>query len=138
MRPLVLDTNILLDIFVFNDPSVAALKEALLTHRVKAFATPESILELADVISRPLFALESGRQKEILQEWQALSEPINQTAMHQAPWKCKDPDDQIFLDTAFTLRPAVLLSKDLALLNLAFKAAKENILITKDCKEFLL
>ena len=69
MQSLVLDTNILLDLFVFNDPAVNRLKEALIARRFKTFASQESLLELADVISRPLFSLEAARQKEILEQW---------------------------------------------------------------------
>jgi predicted nucleic acid-binding protein len=35
-----------------------------------------------------------------------------------APVHCSDPDDQIFIDLAFQVRPAVLYSKDLALIDL--------------------
>ncbi|MDH6241122.1 putative toxin-antitoxin system toxin component, PIN family [Polynucleobacter sphagniphilus] len=135
MQSLVLDTNILLDLFVFNDPAVIQLKEALIACRFKAFASQESLLELADVISRPLFSLEAAKQKDILEQWQALTYTIDRADLHPAPWKCKDPDDQVFLDTAFTVRPAILISKDLALLELANKASQEHILITKDCSQ---
>jgi predicted nucleic acid-binding protein len=37
---------------------------------------------------------------------------------HSAPVRCSDPDDQIFIDLAFQVRPATLYSKDLALIDL--------------------
>ena len=49
-----------------------------------------------------------------------------------APWRCQDPDDQIFLDLAYTAKPCLLLSKDNELLKIAKKAAIENILISAD------
>ena len=55
MKSVVLDTNILLDIFVFNDPRAADLKQAILTGDIQPIASQKTLAELVDVISRPLF-----------------------------------------------------------------------------------
>jgi len=57
---------------------------------------------------------------------------MNDAQIQKAPWLCQDPDDQVFLDLAYSLRPCILLSKDLELLKIAPRAAKEDILITSD------
>ena len=44
----------------------------------------------------------------------------------------KKIDDQVFLDLAHSLKPCILFSKDLELLKMASRAAKEDILITAD------
>ena len=46
-----------------------------------------------------------------------------------APLTCKDEDDQIFIDLAYSFRPSVLISKDNEVLKLRKQAAKEMIQI---------
>ena len=138
MKPVVLDTNILLDIFVFNDQRAINLKQAIVDGSILALASQKTLLEFADVISRPLFKLDEATQAAILNQWQSLAEQHDDSNLATAPWKCQDPDDQIFLDLAYQLRPAVLISKDNALLRIASRAAQEDILITSDYNAFRL
>jgi putative PIN family toxin of toxin-antitoxin system len=136
MQALILDTNILLDIFVFDDVRANPLRAALLKQEIKAYSCRATLDELADVISRPLFSLEAQDQASIISQWQSLSHELDELNMETAPWQCQDPDDQIFLNIAYTLRPAILISKDHAVLKLAGKAAQENVLITADYSAF--
>ena len=138
MKPIILDTNILLDIFVFEDVRADRLRNAVLNRQIKTYSNQTSVEELRDVISRPLFALEEGRQAEIMGQWQSLSQSIEDLKLEAAPWKCQDPDDQIFLDLAFTVRPSILISKDNAVLKLATQALKEGVWITADYNAFTL
>jgi putative PIN family toxin of toxin-antitoxin system len=138
MKPVVLDTNILLDIFVFNDERASNLKQAILSKNIAAIASQQTFLEFADVISRPLFKLDEAAQLGILAQWQSLATQHDDSNLASAPWKCQDPDDQIFLDLAYQLRPAILISKDNAVLHMASRASKENILITSDYDAFKL
>jgi predicted nucleic acid-binding protein len=57
---------------------------------------------------------------------------MNDQSLLQSPWRCQDPDDQIFLDLAFTVKPCILISKDNAVLKFAARAAKEDVLISAD------
>jgi putative PIN family toxin of toxin-antitoxin system len=138
MKTIILDTNILLDIFIFKDVRADRLKNAVLNRQIKTYSNQTSVEELADVISRPLFNLEEGRQAEIMGEWQSLSQSIEDLKLEAAPWKCQDSDDQVFLDIAFTLRPSILISKDNAVLKLATRALKEDVWITNDYNAFAL
>jgi putative PIN family toxin of toxin-antitoxin system len=138
MKPVVLDTNILLDIFVFHDERAINLKQALVDGSVPAIASQKTLFELADVISRPLFKLDEATQVSILTQWQFIAELHDDANLATAPWKCQDPDDQIFLDLAYQLRPSILISKDNAVLQIANRAAQENILITNDYNAFKL
>ena len=138
MKPIILDTNILLDIFVFEDVRADRLRNAVLNRQIKTYSNQTSVEELADVISRPFFDLEEGRQAEIMGQWQSLSQSIEDPKLEPAPWKCQDPDDQIFLDLAFTVRPSILISKDNAVLRLATRALKEGVWITTDYNAFTL
>jgi len=138
MKHIVLDTNILLDIFVFEDIRADRLRNAVLNRQIKTYSNKTSVEELRDVISRPLFTLEKGRQAEIMGQWQSLSQSIEDVKLEAAPWKCQDPDDQVFLDLAFTVRPSILISKDNAVLKLATQALKEGVWITADYNAFAL
>ena len=138
MKPVVLDTNILLDIFVFDDQRASNLKQAIVDGSIAAIASQKTFLEFADVISRPLFKLNTARQDAILTQWQSIAQLHDDSNLASAPWVCQDPDDQIFLDLAYRLRPAILISKDNAVLKIAGRAAQENILISSDYNAFTL
>jgi len=138
MRPVVLDTNILLDIFVFNDERALHLKKVLFDKTRHFVASQKTIEEFADVISRPLFKLDKQTQAAILAQWQSIAEQRDDSNLAPAPWKCQDPDDQIFLDLAYQFRPTILISKDNAVLQIARRAASEDILITNDYNAFRL
>jgi putative PIN family toxin of toxin-antitoxin system len=132
MKSVVFDTNVLLDIFVFNDFRALHLKQALLEQKIDALASPKTLEEFADVISRPLFALETIDQEKILLQWVSLVRVLDDQSLSSSPWRCQDPDDQVFLDLAFTARPCTLISKDHEVLKFAAHATKENVLISAD------
>lgn len=125
----VIDTNILLDIYVFQDPETAPLREALFSGALDAVHCARTINELADVLSREKFGLTETQQQTILAQWQQHSRCIPDAEITASPWKCKDQDDQIFLDLAYTLRPTTLLSKDVQVLKFRKRAAKEGVRI---------
>jgi putative PIN family toxin of toxin-antitoxin system len=132
MKSVVLDTNVLLDIFVFNDFRAVHLKQALIDQQVDALATSKTLEEFADVISRPLFCLEQEGQDRIMSQWRSIARVFSDETLLRAPWQCQDPDDQVFLDLAYTAKPSLLISKDNEVLKLANRAIKEGLLITSD------
>jgi putative PIN family toxin of toxin-antitoxin system len=134
MKTVVFDTNVLLDLFVFNDFRALHLKQALIDGKIDALATPKTLEEFADVIARPLFALSTEQQKQITFQWHDLARVIPDEALTKAPWICRDPDDQIFLDLAYTNKPCTLVSKDNEVLRFEKKAANDQVLITADYK----
>jgi predicted nucleic acid-binding protein len=126
----------LLDIFVFNDERAVDLKQAILEQSIQVVASQKTLEEFADVLSRPLFKLDEESQAAILVQWKSIAQQVDDSNLAPAPWKCQDADDQIFLDLAYQLRPAILISKDNAVLQIASRAAPKNILITSDYKAF--
>jgi len=129
---IIFDTNVLLDLFVFNDFRALHLKQALIDRKVMALATQSTLEEFADVIARPLFSLDETLQEQIRHQWQSLAQIRDDQSLIKSPWTCQDPDDQVFLDLAFTAKPCVLMSKDNELLRLAKQAIKERVFITAD------
>jgi putative PIN family toxin of toxin-antitoxin system len=134
MKSVVFDTNVLLDIFVFNDFRVMHIKEALLNQQLDALASEQTLEEFSDVIARPLFSLNEDDQEKITLGWRLIARLIEAKDIVKAPWECQDQDDQIFLDLAYTVKPSMLISKDNAVLKLASRAAKEGVIITADYK----
>ena len=132
MTVVVFDTNVLLDLFVFNDFRALHLKQALIEGKLDALATPATLEEFADVIARPLFSLDQAQQGQIFHQWQGLARVIDDKKLLKSPWVCQDPDDQVFLDLAFTAKPCTLISKDNEVLKFAARAAKEGVLISAD------
>jgi putative PIN family toxin of toxin-antitoxin system len=134
MKTIVFDTNVLLDLFVFNDFRAIHLKQALIEGKIDALASPKTLEEFADVIARPLFALSAEQQKQITLQWHNLARLIPDEVLAKAPWVCQDPDDQVFLDLAYTNRPCTLVSKDNEVLRFEKRAANDQVLITADYK----
>ena len=133
MKPrLILDTNVILDLLVFKDPSAEPIRILLDAKRVDAVRSEASMLELIDVIQRPAFKLSREEQEIILQAWESSTRPLENEAIEPAPFTCRDLDDQVFINMAYSLRPSLLLSKDLRVLELRRTAMRYGIEITQD------
>jgi predicted nucleic acid-binding protein len=127
---LVLDTNIVLDWLVFDDPSVAAVQGAITSGRVRWVASPAMRDELESVLSRDSLLAwrpDAPRSRSIWQRWATIV-----SAPETAPeprLRCTDPDDQKFIDLALQVGAAALLSRDRALLRLAGRAGARGLSI---------
>jgi len=119
MTPLVLDTNIVLDVFVFADEAALPLKDELLGGRLRWFATAEMRDELERVLAypqiAPRLALRGLEASDVLAAFDRHVTPVDRAP--KAPVTCKDPDDQKFIDLAVR-EGAMLLSKDGAVLSM--------------------
>ena len=127
---LVLDTNVILDLLVFKDPTAEPIRHLLDAKIVDAVRSEASMLELIDVIQRPTFKLRQEEQEIILQAWESSARLLENAAIEQAPFTCRDLDDQVFLDMAYSIRPALLLSKDLRVLELRAIAKPHGVEIS--------
>lgn len=125
----VLDTNVLLDFWVFDDPVARPLRAALENGRLVALRDGATVDELADVIARLKFGLVAQRQMEILREWDRAAEPV--ARVFPSSLVCSDLLDQKFLDLAATTRADWLVSKDKALLKLARRARAQGLFILR-------
>ena len=113
----ILDTNIVLDTFVFNDPAAQPLKVALQSGALLWIATPPMRDELERVLTYPKIAKRMAyyqlQATDVLAQFDRWVQILEVAA--KAPVVCKDPDDQKFIDLAVAHR-ARLLSKDNAVL----------------------
>ena len=118
MPPLVLDTNIVLDVFVFADDAAQPLREQLLAGR-RWLATAAMRDELQRVLGYrqivPRLAYYGLAAVDVLAAFDRHATEVE--VAPKAPVLCKDPDDQKFIDLAVRER-ATLLSKDNAVLRL--------------------
>lgn len=121
VRALVLDTNLVLDLWVFDDPGVAPLRAALAQGQLRWVATAHMRAELAAVLHYPhLLAVMARRGVAGAEVLAAMDAQVHTwaEAAPKAPYTCRDPDDQVFIDLAVA-HGALLLSKDKAVLKLA-------------------
>jgi len=124
---LVLDTNVWLDWLVFADPCMAPIRAAHAAGRATIFIDEPCAAELAEVLTRPL-----GRRPvdpaAAMAECRRISKFIQNSVPGADLPKCRDPDDQKFLELAAAARADILLTKDAALLELARRKPPFKIL----------
>jgi putative PIN family toxin of toxin-antitoxin system len=132
MQPsIVLDTNIVLDLFVYNDRLQAPLDKALRAGDLQWLATSAMRDELARVLDYPQVAkrrlVNAQPADAVLAQMDSLATFV--APAPKAPYTCKDPDDQIFIDLACEHR-CVLLSKDKAVLAMRSRLARIGAVIS--------
>ncbi|MCW5651397.1 MAG: putative toxin-antitoxin system toxin component, PIN family [Ramlibacter sp.] len=120
----ILDTNIVLDAFVFDDAAAQPLREGLAAGALQWLATPAMREELARVLAYPkivprlaFYGLDAS---QVLAAFDRHARVVD--AAPRADVACKDADDQKFIDLAVA-HGALLLSKDHAVLCMAKRLA---------------
>jgi len=114
---IVLDTNIVLDAFLFHDPAAQPLKEALANQQFQWISTQPMRDELERVLAYPKIvvrlAFYQRTAADVLAQFDAQAQLVE--VAPKASVTCSDPDDQKFIDLAVA-HQATLLSKDNAVL----------------------
>ena len=115
----VLDTNIVLDVFVFADPAAATVRTALEAGQLDWLACLPMREELARVLAYPKIAPRLAFYKltaeDVLAAFDKHVRLVDVAA--RARLICSDPDDQQFIDLAVAHK-ALLLSKDKAIISM--------------------
>lgn len=116
-RPVVVDTNVALDLLIFSDPRTAPLRTLLAQGRLDWIATQvmrdelERVLAYPHIVSRMDFYRVDAAQ--VLAAFDAQARLVD--IAPRVVYVCKDADDQKFIDLAAAHR-AILLSKDKAVI----------------------
>ena len=112
-RPVVLDTNIVLDLFVFSDAAALPLRQALETGELDWLATQPMRDELARVLAYPQIVPRLAFYRLSAADVLALFDRhVRLLAVAaKARLTCSDADDQKFIDLAVAGQ-TLLLSKD--------------------------
>lgn len=121
---LVLDTNVVLDIFHWHNPGATPILAAARAGDVLLVTNTPCLAELRHVVHRRQFGLTEDVADEIVGSYLALATRLDGAAAVQpliALPRCKDRDDQKFLELARDARADLLVTRDKALLTLARK-----------------
>ena len=125
---IVIDTNIVLDVFVFTDAAAIPLRQALAAGTLDWLATQAMRDELARVLAYPKIVPRLNFYK--LSAAGVLAAFDQHARLVDVPAKCSlncsDPDDQKFIDLAVA-HQALLLSKDRAVLSMAKRLLRQSV-----------
>lgn len=117
--PVVLDTNTVMALWWWQDPALAPLARALDDGLLHPVARADTLDELARVLAYRQFGVPPGRQAELLATYAARCRACPAPAGEPAPLpRCRDADDQKFLEVARDTGATLLISRDKALLRL--------------------
>ncbi|KJV35172.1 putative toxin-antitoxin system toxin component, PIN family [Luteibacter yeojuensis] len=123
----VLDTNVCLDAFVFADPRAAALVAAIEGGEVEAVTRDDCRVEWLAVLDYPALKLDDARRADAVSRFDALVRVLPDAPCMKAPPRCKDPDDQKFLELAASTSASILFSRDAEVLRLARRTKREGL-----------
>lgn len=119
---IVLDTNIVLDWLLFENPACVPLESAWQNRKLRYWANASTLAELSRVLAYPEFALEAERQKAVFDRYRERTNVAEtpEPGLEGLP-RCRDRDDQKFLELALSCNAEWLVSRDKALLKLKRK-----------------
>jgi putative PIN family toxin of toxin-antitoxin system len=126
---MVLDTNVVLDWLLFKQATCATLAVGIQTRQWAWHATAPMRVELACVLARPQLARwnpDCERILSVFDQWAELMDAVPPAPACTSP-RCRDPDDQKFIDLALRSGARWLLSRDRALLDLARPARARGL-----------
>jgi putative PIN family toxin of toxin-antitoxin system len=126
----VIDTNVVLDLFVFDDPMASPLREALACGALRWIASEAMREELRRVLAYPHLARRLGATppEQVLAAFDRHAVTVDPAP--RSPFTCRDPDDQRFIDLA-TAHAATLLSKDLKVLALSRRLSRVGVRVCR-------
>ena len=116
-RPMVLDTNVVLDMLIFDDPHIPPIRELIAQGQVRWIADQTQRIELERVLHysqiAPRVSFYGKTPEGVMATFDAAVEYVAEAP--KIRFTCTDPDDQHFLDLA-SQHQALLVSKDKAVL----------------------
>jgi putative PIN family toxin of toxin-antitoxin system len=127
----VLDSNVWIDILVFDDPHTRPIRAALESGALAALIDARCLAELTYVLDYPQFAKRAVDKAAALATVARLAQLVEAAPAANADVpamplpQCKDRDDQKFLELAHAAQADWLVSKDRAVLKLARRIARD-------------
>ena len=118
MRCLVLDTNVVLDLLHWRSPGALPILEALRSARAECVADAATLGELQRVLAYPEFALAPAARDALYMDYDRLARRVEVAVAPPLP-RCRDADDQKFLDLAVAAGADAIVTGDDHLLQLA-------------------
>ena len=134
---LVLDTNVVIDWLVFDDPFMNPLRDGIRSGRIAVLTHEPASIELQRVLSYRQLKLDPARQLEVFTRYLACAKAftmptgfsLKQLLLPGSFPRCRDRDDEHFLALAHHARADALVSRDNAVFGLKNRAAKFGMTI---------
>ena len=118
---IVLDTNVVMDLFHFVAPPLAPLIAAIESGAVVCLANDQTLAELERVTGYKQFKLDAAGRARVFETYCAYVTRVTTPIAPALPLlpRCRDPDDQMFLELALVGHADMLISRDNLVLQLA-------------------
>jgi putative PIN family toxin of toxin-antitoxin system len=123
----VLDTNVCLDAFVFDDPRAARLVAALAAGDVEAVTRADCRDEWLAVLRYPVLKLDEAGIAAAVARFDASVSLLSPSLVAVPLPRCRDPDDQKFLELAAAAGAAVVFSRDAEVLRLGRRTRRDGL-----------
>lgn len=128
MSPVVLDTNIILDIFHFQSLDIAPLSHAVRERHICCLTDQGCMEELQRVLTYPRLYIAPEKAITILEDYRALVKSVEGENSPILLPKCRDREDQRFLELAARGGAKWLISRDKRVLQTARKKLPFEVL----------
>ena len=115
----VFDTNTVVSALLFEHGRLSWLREHWRGDEVAVLVSRPTVEELIRVLAYPKFALDKSEIDAVLADYLPFTEPVVVSPTARAP-KCRDKEDQIFVDLAIQGQADTLVTGDRALLAMDF------------------
>lgn len=126
-KKVVIDTNVCLDLFVFNDPRWAKLVSAIESGAIEAVTRSDCRDEYNIVLHYKHLPLDDASRPLAVARFDQLIKVVAPPESSIKLPVCSDKADQKFLEIARDAQAEVLITKDKALLKLARRLAREGM-----------
>lgn len=127
----VLDTNVCLDLLVFASDLSAPLLARLRDGTLQAVTRSDCRAEWHRVLTYPALRLDEARRDALQAAYDSLTLAIDAAPSPEPARlpRCRDPDDQKFLELARDAGAVALVTRDAELLALARRAARAGLFV---------
>ena len=136
-KQVVIDTNVCLDLFVFNDLRWAKLLSGLKDGSIKALTREDCRQEWLAVLHYPHLPINDISRDQIIIAFDELITCVSPAQKNLQLPRCSDKDDQKFLEIASDAGVETLITKDKALLKLARKTRQAGYFTIATPEQFL-
>jgi uncharacterized protein len=133
----VLDTNVVIDWLVFDDPYLTPFRERVLAGAIGVLTHELALAEFERVLAYPELKLAPVRQVETLARYRAQSRvAVMPRGFESGVWQlppgfpgCRDRDDDLFLALTYHASASALVTRDKALLRMRKRVRKLGLTI---------
>lgn len=136
-KQVVIDTNVCLDLFVFNDPRWTRILNGLRDGSITAFTREDCRQEWLAVLHYPHLPISEASRERIINAFDELISCVSPIRKNLLLPRCSDKDDQKFLEIASDAGVETLITKDKALLKLARKTRQAGYFSIATPDQFL-